>query len=295
VMLLSYFPVMVGATESATDIKAIQKPTGISIVENYDDYVGDSWLSQLGLPDSVTVTLANGTTTDVLVSWDTSSLDPRTTGYYSLPGEVALPVGVTNGQKLTVGITVQVREYENLIQNPSFEDNLTGWYIRGTGPAPSQTDAAAADGKYAALVGGKVAYTNTSIADTRNSIITQIPAAGQYYFSTKAQYTASAYPDGAFLVSRLLYKTTSNSSSVVVDGNKALVGNTSFAQSAGIVQMPENTNWIRLDLYMIANAVADHSAGQLCVDDAELVPLLYALAVEPSGVLKSKPSFFHIM
>ena len=90
-MLLSYIPGAVWAVDSTTDIKAIQKPTGISIVEDYDDYLGDSWLEQLGLPASVTVTLADNTTTQLPVTWDASILDTRTTGYYSLPGTVTLP------------------------------------------------------------------------------------------------------------------------------------------------------------------------------------------------------------
>ena len=117
-MLLSYIPGAVWAVDATTDIKAIQKPTGISIVEDYDDYVGANWLEMLDLPETVTVTLANNTTQEVPVTWDSSRLDTRTTGYYSLPGTLALPTGVTNGKNLTVAITVQVRQYSNLIANP---------------------------------------------------------------------------------------------------------------------------------------------------------------------------------
>ena len=58
VMLLGYIPGVTWAVDSATDIKAIEKPTGLSIVENYDDYFGADWLDQLGLPETVKVTLA---------------------------------------------------------------------------------------------------------------------------------------------------------------------------------------------------------------------------------------------
>ena len=100
IMLLGYIPGNVWAVDSTTDIQAIQRPTGWVIVEDYDDYFGDQWLDELGLPTTVTVTLADGSTTEAAVTWDTTSLDPRTTGYYFLPGEVTLPNGATNGKNL---------------------------------------------------------------------------------------------------------------------------------------------------------------------------------------------------
>ena len=82
VMLLSYIPVQTLGADSDTDIKAIKKPTGIAIVEDYDDYFGDTWLEKLDLPQTVTVTLADGTEAEAAVTWDAASLDPRTSGYY---------------------------------------------------------------------------------------------------------------------------------------------------------------------------------------------------------------------
>ena len=86
VMLLSYIPGAVWAADASTDIKAIEKPTGISIVEDYDDYFGDTWIEKLDLPATVVITLADGSTATAPVVWDTSSLDPRTIGYYYVPG-----------------------------------------------------------------------------------------------------------------------------------------------------------------------------------------------------------------
>ena len=116
-MLLSCIPGTVWAVDNGTDIQAITRPTGLSIVENYDDYFGADWLDQLGFPETVKVTLADGSETDAAVTWNTDSLDPRKPGYYFLPGEVTLPVGATNGQNLEVSITIQVRPYENLFEN----------------------------------------------------------------------------------------------------------------------------------------------------------------------------------
>ena len=70
VMLLSYIPMTIWAVDSTTDIKAIQKPTGICIVEDYDDYFGDSWQDKLGLPTSVQVRTSNGNTASVDVIWN---------------------------------------------------------------------------------------------------------------------------------------------------------------------------------------------------------------------------------
>ena len=136
-MLLSYIPGAVWAVDSTTDIKAIEKPTGWVIVEDYDDYFGDKWLEKLGLPETVKVTLADGSTTDAGVVWDTSVLDTRTTGYYSVPGEVTLPNGATNSQNIGVTITIQVAKKNNLFVNGNFENKgayvPAGWNMPGLG------------------------------------------------------------------------------------------------------------------------------------------------------------------
>ena len=80
-MVLSCLPGTAIAAESATDIKAIEKPTGMVIIEDYDDYMGENWVEKLELPSTVTLTLANGTKQEALVTWDTSLLDTRTPGY----------------------------------------------------------------------------------------------------------------------------------------------------------------------------------------------------------------------
>ena len=290
-MLLSYFPSAVAA-DSSTDIQAIAKPQGISIVEDYDDYVGADWVSQLGLPQSVELTLANGTTAAALVTWDPSVIDVRTPGYYSVPGTVALPAGATNGQNLTVAITVQVRKYENLIQNPSFEENLAGWYLRGANPAASQTDLFAADGKYSALLGGNLNYTNFGAADSRNSIITSIPGAGQYYISAKARSCADTIPSGINFQAKMLYKTADDkgnlSGAKTINGEKVAVSNAAFVQSSAITDLPGNTGWIRMDLYLSASAVTNFADFAICLDDVELIPLKYALEVEPSAIQEIK-------
>ena len=286
-MLLSYIPGAVWAADATTDIKAIEKPTGISIVEDYDDYVGDTWLSSLGLPATVTITLANDTTAEVPVTWDSSKLDTRTPGYYSLPGTVSLPTGVTNGQNLSVAITVQVRKYSNLIVNPSFENNLDGWYISGVNPKASRVDTVAADGEYSVILGGSIEKQNFSALDTRNSIITSIPAGGLYYFGAKSQATAQSIPADIKFQCDLKYKTTTNgvqSSATTIKGERVTVNNTQFVLSGNMCELPANVSWIRTDLGLIANATTNFSALGICFDDVELIPLRIPLAVEPSAI-----------
>ena len=293
VMLLSYMPGAVWAVDSGTDIQAIQKPTGISIVEDFDDYVGANWVNSLGLPTSVTVTLASGTTQNVPVTWDTDKLDTRTTGYYFLPGTVTLPAGATNSQNLDVAITVQVRKYSNLIKNPSFEENLDGWYISGTNPKASRVDTVAADGKYSVMLGGSLNNKGKdfSALDTRNSIITSIPGAGLYYFGAKSQATAASVPEGLKFQVDFKYKTTTNgtqSGTTTRNGQRVALNNTSFVLSSGMCELPANVSWIRTDLRLYANSSIDYSALNICFDDVELVPLRLPLEVEPANIKEIK-------
>lgn len=101
-MLLSCIPGMAFTAKAAE--AEITKPTGISIVENYDAYVGADWVSALGLPEKVSV---GGV--DTPVEWEDAAqyVNPEKTGWYSVPGTV-------NGVKNAVSITIQVREYKNL-------------------------------------------------------------------------------------------------------------------------------------------------------------------------------------
>lgn len=103
-MMLSNAPAVVRAeatTITDTDITAIARPATIGLIVNYGDWVEDVDKT-LNLPETVTVTLASGTTVEASVTWDTSKLQYDTIGKYVLPGTVILPEGATNGQNLKV-------------------------------------------------------------------------------------------------------------------------------------------------------------------------------------------------
>ena len=187
VMLLGYIPGVAWAVDSATDIKAIEKPTGLSIVEDYDDYFGTGWEDKLGLPATVAVTLADNSKVDAAVTWDTSVLDPRKPGYYFLPGEVTLPVGATNGQNLEVSITVQVREYKNLVLNPGFEEGTKNWRLRGNAGSKyiwndfvHSGENAFSFGEYSTNSTNNIEFFNLDETDLANRA--KAMGAGQYFF-----------------------------------------------------------------------------------------------------------------
>ena len=290
-MLLSYIPGAVWAVDSGTDIKAIEKPTGLSIVEDYDDYFGDGWESKLELPASVTVTLANGTTVQAPVTWDTSVLDPRTPGYYFLPGDVTLPAEATNGQNLEVTITVQVREYANLITLGGFNSGVKSditkdIYVAGT---HSQVDSPVKEGSHAAKTftgwtsWGNVAY-NKNTADIATAV-NQL-GAGQYYFGV---WGRSEDNEAMKIKANLLYKTPASTSSITTAGTQVTLNNTEFVASSGIATLPEDVTYIqmqvRLDRYSSSGSL---NGKVLYLDLAEIIALKVPLKVEPANIAEIK-------
>jgi hypothetical protein len=260
VMLLGYIPGKTWAVDSTTDIQAIERPTGYVIVEDYDDYFGDNWLDKLGLPKTVKVTLADGSTVDAAVTWDTTALDPRTTGYYFLPGEVTLPVGATNGKNLDVSITIQVRKYVNLFVNGNFETIVragngdyypTGWYLGGVG-GNRYADGMGRNGSKAAVTLTSSAATNSRTSyntdgeDTTKKVAERVAAegAGQYYFGIYA--SKGANPATVTVFTQLMYRYGTQSST---PSNQRPVGNTitlteDYQASKNVVDLPDDVTYM---------------------------------------------------
>ena len=296
VLLVSCIPCTGNAAGSA-DIQSIKKPTGLMIVEDYDDYIGDNWIEALALPQTVKVTLANGAEEEVLVNWDASVIDTRTTGYYSVPGEIMLPAGVENSNNLTVSITVQVCEYKNLIANPGFEENLSGWYLRGANPNPSRVGSPVHRGSFAAVTGVfSSSAKDTAFAETRNTenalgaAVAQ-QGGGQFYFSAWSQASGDTVPAGLKFQTWLYYKTKDNfgnlSGATLKTGTKVSLNNTEYVQSSGILDLPADTAWVRMDLRVFANKASDLGTP-LYLDEAELVLLKTALKAEPAAIAEIK-------
>jgi len=65
--------------------------------------------SNLNLPDQVTVTLNDASTTDLFVSWAQGTYDKFTLGTYALTGTILLVTGITNPLGVTASINVTVQ------------------------------------------------------------------------------------------------------------------------------------------------------------------------------------------
>lgn len=303
-MLLSYLPGAVVAAESATDIRAIEKPTGMVIVEDYDDYFGDKWVEKLELPDSVKLTLANHTVVEALVEWDTSLLDTRTPGYYFLPGNVKLPAGSTNSQNLTVEITVQVREKVNLFDNGDFEEvtragngyyYATGWYLAGLGDRNAVGEGR--NGSTAAMVRNTDPTVNSrgnynsEGKNTTANVGARIAAegAGQYYvgiYAKKGTHAAQVTLTTSFLYR---YGTqTTTPSNQRPSGNKITLTQ-DYVASSMLVDLPADVTYAQLQFTPSkTDKTASFDDIGVYFDDAEIIPLKVALKVEPSNVAEIK-------
>ena len=297
VMLVSYLPVTIWAVESATDIQAIEKPTGIAIVEDYDDYVGENWVSELGLPQSVKITLANGTKTDALVTWDTTQIDTRTTGYYSVPGTVMVPAGSTNSKNLKASITVQVRDAVNLISNGDFNNGVSGWKGWALSGVKDPLDASNSVllAKRSAMVtsaGGNQALFQGN-ADAINALVKAFQDAGfgQYYIAIDAMSAPYDASKPALMTTEAwihMIASTSGSSSGFVNAaisSKVQLSTTEWKTISALVNLDTAYNWMRTDIKAKA---ATTDAGAIYLDNFRLFALKMPLEAEPAAIASVK-------
>ena len=121
-MVLSIMPAITLAASAAE----IEKPIGVSIVQDYDVLKGvneGGWAESVkaNLPAEVSV---DGVATPVTWADPAEYVDPSVLGYYSIPGAV-----VVGEETLTTSITVEVRQRVNLLAeyDPSFEDSAANY------------------------------------------------------------------------------------------------------------------------------------------------------------------------
>ena len=301
-MLVSWLPSTVHAEESISmDITQITAPAAKAIIVNYDQYVSNV-NANLGLPETVTVTLADGTTADVAVTWDTSSLDVNTLGTYSLPGTITLPEGATNSQNLTVTQQIIIREYTNLLSNPSFESGTTGWHFRAN---TTQVTSPVKDGTYAAKIDGDPNISSwqaqISYVDNSNTTVladaVQTQGSGQYYFGIWAQSAAATTSENAAFITVMRYRNPANptDNGKSTGGSSISLSSTDYAQSSVICDLPSDVTWVRPEISLrstqgnVAGAVADISDLSVYLDHAELIPLNVTLPASSDVVECEEP------
>ncbi|WP_428912010.1 FIMAH domain-containing protein [Niallia sp. Krafla_26] len=95
-----------------TDTDAV--PGNVASINDLDVvtvYTGSA-MSDLVLPEALSVTLDDGRQKYVAVTWDTSSLDLNTLGDYTLEGALVLPGTITNVNNLKASLMIHVAETE---------------------------------------------------------------------------------------------------------------------------------------------------------------------------------------
>ena len=284
-------PASPGSGDS-TDITAISAPAPKAIILRYGDYVGsENVTAKLGLPEKVTVTKAGGDIVDASVSWNTDSLDVNTLGTYTLPGTVTLPDGLTNTQNLTVNQIVVVRNYTNLLQNPSFEETTDGWYFRAETTLVSDPvkDGAAAVSMAATKTTGwqvQAAYLDGDTVKKELGTKVRAYGAGQYYFSAWAQSNGENTPENANFLTMLRYGTpeSGENSKATAAGKTVHLDASTYVQSKNILELPSDTTWVRLELWLRSGDgnqegnSADISGLPVYLDHAELIPINVTLS-----------------
>ena len=311
VMLLGYIPGTAWAVDDSTDIKAIQRPTGMVIVEDYDDYLGTKWIDKLGLPQTVAVTLANNTVVNAAVTWDTTPLDPRTPGYYFLPGKVTLPVGATNGQNLDVAITILVQEKQNLFSNSSFEGNYSGWNSRYWAAPQSSAQGLknglrtpGAVGNYAFAVASHAsAMSSYPMIENTNAESSALAekikelGAGQYYISAQIRNYDEAVGGsitegtnaGPFTATVSLFRNETYvaggaGEKLVIETPAVAISKTAYATTGAAFELSGADAWIRTKVNL--KSTTPFKAEYILIDDMQLFPLKVALKAEPANVAK---------
>jgi len=191
-MVLSIMPAITLAASAAE----IEKPVGVSIVQDYDVLKGvdeGSWAESVkaNLPAEVSV---DGVATPVTWADPAEYVDPSVLGYYSIPGAV-----VVGEETLTTSITVEVRQRVNLLAeyDPSFEDSTANYgfkspwtnnYANKTGFITPVTSPVK-DGTYSRQFNYSAEETNPQLTYIKDDYYDEIAAlvnasgSGEYCFS----------------------------------------------------------------------------------------------------------------
>ena len=303
-MLISCIPGVV-FTANATEA-TITQPQGVSIVENYDEYVGAEWVAQLGMPAKVTT--SDG---EADVQWADAAkyVDLTTPGYYFVPGTV-------NGVAQAVYFPVQVRAYENLASNyhgkGSFENTIAGWAWNDDGP--KFVTEPVKDGDYAAQMtirgarpDGQVhdviySYANWNYSNILPPYVTET-GAGDYwigFYMMRGVDSVDAAQTATSITAKMVMQRTTT---------EVTSGNASFDSTRKITSDEvdvSDAEWTRIGATGYLDGSDKHfdfhltiwGNGQandiVYIDNFEIVPLKLALTEVPpiiTGVTSQLPAY----
>ncbi|MBE6957879.1 MAG: hypothetical protein E7447_01830, partial [Ruminococcaceae bacterium] len=290
--------------EIPADITAINTEisTVYSIAQNYDDLVGESWKTALGLAETVNVTLSTGETVDVAVEWDYAPLgDLSKVGAYTLIGKPSAAV-YSNSEGLYVEQTIIIAESANLIpSNGDFETSATasygapwfpGWTVSAT--TYDRMQATAVDNgiygqaaKFVCIAG----KTNAVIAthSQKDALLANIQAAGAGQYMV----TVDAWADAEYSNIKFYPRLALNygSETVNIDGVQLPFTASSQASSA-IVDIAMEKGGVALSGATFSIMKYMTNVGYVCVDNAAVVllkselPLLEECEHTPAEAVK---------
>ena len=275
-MILSCIPGMAFTAKAAE--ADITKPTGISIVENYDAYVGSDWVSALGLPEKVSV---GGV--DTPVEWEDAAqyVNPEKTGWYSVPGTV-------NGVKNAVSITIQVREYKNLF------NEITGYNLE------SNTNNLRFKGNTVAFVTTPCIEGKKALKETLSGYDTIAPGIYTEYSSNiKGRITAYGYGDyycAVYICSSLQQMTATaefrkGSNTAGAAGTAVEIG-AEYAKVGVLANVDASYTAPRFQVnYSIADQTQVLSTNPVYLDGLEMVAVKIPLTEEPEVITAISTEF----
>ena len=276
-----------GICTVCSTLKDLETPTGVSIVEDYDGYVGADWIAKLGLPTKVKVAGV-----EVDVQWEdvAAYVNPDVVGSYAVPGTV-------KGVQKAVYFKVEVRAYSNLLENynGSLENKPNYWSLRNQGFTTEHVY----HGKYATkqimpsgwtTVSGQPAYSYNKYSEMFANTVTQ---AGEYWFGVWAMIganTVTGEVNDNFTINMAMHRTTTlvpgldqlgeNNNSVAYESSRKLTTADVTLNADGFTRVGMVANMDGLDehLRFYVNTGKGVANDILYLDNIELVPLKLPLA-----------------
>ena len=262
----------------------------IDLTAGYKNYVGDNWQEALGATD-VTVSTSDGGTVVLPVEWDYAPLgDTTKEGRYVIAGTLKSSY-YGNPNDITVQRVIYIRQKSNLVPNPSFEDtssSATKWKSGWGGRGIEQTSQYAAAGKFSAVtkswsVGASTKVTYIQNYDSGAAALGAAVASagvGQYYYSIQVRTDAEYVADGVYIQYRLWSKPSADGAHTLAYTYGG-VSNTEFVKYSNVADIPENTQWVSLEVRLGGNSGTDISGMRLFIDDAQVIPLKIEMPAEP--------------